>query len=71
MPSVVGNLLVQNSNGSFNLGDFYNVSPKKNAKNYNGSGSANVGFIINTCNGISATNTFDADVADQNQMKTA
>ncbi|MEC2989327.1 spore germination protein GerPF, partial [Bacillus cereus] len=23
MPSVVGNLVVQNSNGSFNLGDFY------------------------------------------------
>ena len=29
MPSVVGNLVVQNSNGSFNLGDFYNVSPKE------------------------------------------
>ncbi|PGT22642.1 hypothetical protein COD06_31360, partial [Bacillus cereus] len=27
MPSVVGNLVVQNSNGAFNLGDFYNVSP--------------------------------------------
>ena len=32
MPSVVGNLVVQNSNGSFNLGDFYNVSPKENTK---------------------------------------
>ena len=29
MPSIVGNMVVQNSNGSFNLGDFYNVSPKK------------------------------------------
>lgn len=38
MPSVVGNLVVQNSNGSFNLGDFYNVSPKENTKAYNGSG---------------------------------
>ena len=37
MPSVVGNLVVQNSNGSFNLGDFYNVSPKENTKAYNGS----------------------------------
>ena len=36
MPSVVGNLVVQNSNGSFNLGDFYNVSPKENTKAYNG-----------------------------------
>ncbi|HDX9530531.1 TPA: spore germination protein, partial [Bacillus thuringiensis] len=26
MPSILGNLVVQNSNGSFNLGDFYNVS---------------------------------------------
>ncbi|OPA10744.1 spore germination protein [Bacillus cereus] len=51
MPSFVGNLLIQNSKGSFNLGNFYNVSPKKNTKNYSGSGSA--------------------DVADQNQMKTA
>ena len=32
MPSVVGNLVVQNSNGSFNLGDFYNVSRKKTRK---------------------------------------
>ncbi|MCQ6343990.1 spore germination protein [Bacillus cereus] len=71
MPSVVGNLLVQNSRGSFNLGDFYNVSPKDNDKVYNGSRSANVGFIVNTFNGVSATNTFDANVADQDQVGTA
>ncbi|PEL96949.1 hypothetical protein CN602_25330 [Bacillus cereus] len=35
-------LLVQDSKGVFNLGDFYNISPKKNKQNYNGSGSANV-----------------------------
>ena len=63
MPSVVGNLVVQNSNGSFNLGDFYNVSPKENTKAYNGSGASNVGFVVNTFNGVSATNTFDSDVA--------
>ncbi|WP_412839098.1 spore germination protein [Bacillus paranthracis] len=57
MPSVVGNLVVQNSNGSFNLGDFYNVSPKENTKAYNGSGASNVGFVVNTFNGVSATNT--------------
>ncbi|CAI8934667.1 MULTISPECIES: spore germination protein [Bacillus] len=70
MPSVVGNLVVQNSNGSFNLGDFYNVSPKENTKAYNGSGSSNVAFVTNTFNGVSATNTFDSDVADQNQVGT-
>jgi len=53
MPSVVGNLVVQNSNGSFNLGDFYNVSPKENTKAYNGSGASNVGFVVNTFNGVS------------------
>lgn len=57
MPSVVGNLVVQNSNGSFNLGDFYNVSPKENTKAYNGSGASNVGFVVNTFSGVSATNT--------------
>ena len=71
MPSVVGNLVVQNSNGSFNLGDFYNVSPKENTKAYNGSGASNVGFVVNTFNGVSATNTFDSDLADQNQVGTA
>lgn len=71
MPSVVGNLIVQNSNGSFNLGDFYNVSPKENTKAYNGSGASNVAFIVNTFNGVSATNTFDPDVADQDQIVTA
>ncbi|EEK70373.1 MULTISPECIES: spore germination protein [Bacillus cereus group] len=71
MPSIVGNMVVQNSNGSFNLGDFYNVSPKENTKSYNGSGSSNVAFVANTFSSVSATNTFDADVADQNQVGTA
>ncbi|QWH09796.1 spore germination protein [Bacillus mycoides] len=70
MPSVVGTLVVQNSNGSFNLGDFYNVSPKENTKAYNGSGSSNVAFFANTFSGVSVTNTYDSDVADQNQVGT-
>ncbi|MEC2505025.1 spore germination protein [Bacillus cereus] len=68
MPSIVGNMVVQNSNGSFNLGDFYNVSPKANTKSYNGSGGSNAAFIVNNFNGVSATNTFDSDVADQDQV---
>lgn len=52
MPSVVANLVAQNSTGSFNLGDLYNVSPKENTKSYNGSGSSNVGFVINTFSGV-------------------
>lgn len=71
MPAILGNLVLQTSNGSFNLGDFYNVSPKENTKAYNGSGSSNVAFVLNTFNGVSATNTFDSDVADQSQVGTA
>lgn len=71
MPSFVGNVVVQNSNGSFNLGDFYNVSPKENGKAFNGSGASNVGFVVNTFNGINATNTFDPDINDQNQVGNA
>ncbi|EOP68307.1 spore germination protein [Bacillus cereus] len=70
MPSIVGNLVVQNSNGSFNLGDFYNVSPKENTKSYNGSGATNAAVFVNTFNGVSATNTFDSDIADQDQVVT-
>ncbi|MRA76143.1 spore germination protein, partial [Bacillus thuringiensis] len=51
--------------------DFYNVSPKENTKAYNGSGASNVGFVVNTFSGVSATNTFDSDLADQNQVGTA
>ncbi len=65
MPSVVGNLLVQNSRGSFNLDDFYTVSPKDNTKGYKGAS-----FIINTFNGLSSTNIFDANVTDQDQIRT-
>ncbi|HDR7967807.1 spore germination protein [Bacillus pacificus] len=71
MPSFVGNMVIQNSNGSFNLGDFYNVSPKENTQAYNGSGASNVAFVLNTFNCVSATNTFDSDVADQSQVGTA
>ncbi|MEH6936197.1 spore germination protein, partial [Bacillus sp. JJ783] len=38
---------------------------------YNGSGASNVGFVVNTFSGVSATNTFDSDLADQNQVGTA
>ncbi|TPV47277.1 spore germination protein [Bacillus dicomae] len=70
MPSIIGNMVMQNSNSYFNLGDFYNVSPKENTKAYNDSGASNVAFVLNTFNGVSATNTFDSDVADQNQVGT-
>ena len=33
--------------------------------------ASNVGFVVNTFNGVSATNTFDSDVADQDQIGTA
>ena len=70
MTCIVWNLVVQNSNASFNLGDFYNISQKVNTKLYNGSGASSVAFVLNTFNSVSGTNTFDSDVADQNQIGT-
>ncbi|KOS24998.1 spore gernimation protein GerPF [Bacillus anthracis] len=65
MPSVVEGFVVQNSNGSFNLGDFYNVSPKENTKAYNGSGSSNTGIKVQTFSGISTADVGDSDANDQ------
>ncbi|MED2764163.1 spore germination protein [Bacillus thuringiensis] len=57
MPRIIANLIVQNSVGSFNSGNFYSVSPK-NKKIYNGSDSANLVFIINTFNSVNTKNPF-------------
>lgn len=70
MLSIVENLVIQYSTGSVNLGDFYNASQKVNTKLYNGSGAANIAFVLNTFNDVSGTNAFDSDVADQNQIGT-
>ncbi|MFJ8456998.1 spore germination protein [Bacillus paramycoides] len=71
MPSVIGNLVVQNSNGSFNLGDFITFLQKKIQKLIMVQVHQMLLLLPNTFSGVSATNTFDSDVADQSQVGTA
>lgn len=68
MPSFIGGFFVDNNSGSINNGDFNNVSPKSASKIYQGQGSGSVGDLSPVVNGFNATNTFDADVVDQNRM---
>ncbi|HGE5782038.1 MULTISPECIES: spore germination protein [Bacillus] len=65
MPAVIDGVVIENCNGSINLGDKYNVHPIEQTKAYNGSGSSNVGFSVRAFNGISATDVYDKDVNDQ------
>ncbi|WIY60784.1 spore germination protein [Bacillus arachidis] len=65
MPAVIDGVVIENCNGTINLGDKYNVHPIEQTKAYNGSGSSNVGFSVKAFNGISATDVYDNDKYDQ------
>ncbi|WP_081584749.1 spore germination protein [Bacillus bingmayongensis] len=65
MPAVIDGVIIENCNGSLNLGDKYNVRPIVEEKSYSGSGSSNTGFAVRAFNGISATDVCDKDVNDQ------
>ncbi|HHT7201180.1 MULTISPECIES: spore germination protein [Bacillus] len=65
MPSVVEGVIIENCNGTINLGDKYNVQPIEKTKAYNGSGSSNTGFNVRTFSGISTADVRDNDVYDQ------
>ncbi|MBO1625126.1 spore germination protein [Bacillus sp. SY8(2021)] len=65
MPAVIDGVVIENCNGTINLGDKYNVHPIEQTKAYNGSGSSNVGFSVKAFNGISATDVYDNDKDDQ------
>ncbi|WP_053220393.1 spore germination protein [Virgibacillus senegalensis] len=67
MPSIVGPIKINSIDGGvINFGDSFYLSPKSTSKVSSGSGSFNTGDFINTNSGLSATNTADPDVADQN-----
>ncbi|MCM3616927.1 spore germination protein [Sutcliffiella horikoshii] len=67
MPSIIGPVKVTSvSGGIINFGDTFYISPKGTGKASLGSGGANTGNVINTNNGLNATNTIDPDVTDQN-----
>ncbi|SDY61791.1 Spore germination protein gerPA/gerPF [Bacillus sp. 166amftsu] len=65
MPAVIDGVVIENCNGTINLGDKYNVHPIEQTKAYNGAGSSNVGFSVKAFNGISATDVYDNDKDDQ------
>jgi len=53
------------------VGDTLYVSPKVTSKTFGGSGAFNTGNFIIANNGISLTNTLDADAFDQNVVGNA
>ncbi|EJR68550.1 hypothetical protein IIO_00078 [Bacillus cereus VD115] len=65
MPAVVEGVIIENCNGTINLGDKYNVQPIEKTKAYNGSGSSNTGLNVRTFSGISTADVRDSDVYDQ------
>ncbi|MGL4820474.1 MAG: spore germination protein [Bacilli bacterium] len=65
MPSFIGTLNIDTTGGVTNFGDSFYVSPKSAAKTYAGSGSVNTANVIVTNNALSAINTLDTDVSDQ------
>ncbi|GAB6555316.1 spore germination protein [Bacillus mobilis] len=65
MPSIVEGVIIENCNGTINLGDKYNVQPIEKTKAYNGAGSSNTGKKVQTFSGISTTDVGDNDVYDQ------
>jgi len=70
MPSIAGPIKIDaiNSGGVFNVGDTLNISPKSANKSYAGSGSFNTGDFLQINNGVSSTNTLDADGFDGSNL---
>jgi spore germination protein PA len=70
MPAIVGAVKVNSigNSGIFNIGDVLYMAPDSLAKTFAGAGSFNTGDGMNISNSNSVTNTYDADVNDQNQV---
>ncbi|ARI78068.1 spore germination protein [Halobacillus mangrovi] len=67
MPAIVGPISINSVGGGVvNFGDSFYLSPKSTSKTNSGSGALNTGNWIITNNGLSSTNPFDPDGADQN-----
>ncbi|WP_078408625.1 spore germination protein [Priestia abyssalis] len=71
MPAIVGPVNIGNAGGIVTFGDVFYISPKETSKSASGSGAGNTGNFIITNNGLSATNTLDPDIADQNNAANA
>lgn len=70
MPAIVGSIKINNVGLSaiVHIGDAIQLSPFSSAKTFAGAGSFNTGDNLRTFNTFSATNTYDADLADSNQF---
>jgi spore germination protein PA len=68
MPAVVGAVQVISigTGGVFHIGDVYRISPYAATKTFAGAGSFNTGDGLFVYNQLSNTNTYDADVMDEN-----
>lgn len=66
MPAIIGPVQIFNVGGGVvHFGDTAFISPKSSSKLYTGSGSDSTGALVITNNGISASNTLDANLIDQ------
>ncbi|MFC4322319.1 spore germination protein [Litchfieldia salsa] len=66
MPAIVGPCKINSIGGGVvNFGDAFYLSPKDTSKTNAGCGAFNTGDFIMTNSGVSATNTFDSDLNDQ------
>ena len=66
MPAIIGPIQIVNVGGGIvQFGDTLYISPKTSSKTYAGSGGFNTGGFIIANNGISGTNTVDANLIDQ------
>lgn len=68
MPAVIGAVNINSVSGTVNFGDALNLSPKSNTKEFLGSGSSNVGNMVNANNGFSIVNTIDPSIAENVQI---
>lgn len=68
MPAIVGGIkIISVGTGSIvHIGDAIQLAPQSVAKTFAGAGSFNTGDNLRTFNSISATNTYDSDIADGN-----
>ncbi|WP_152396906.1 spore germination protein [Paenibacillus guangzhouensis] len=70
MPSIVGAIKINSvaSGGIVQIGDAIQLSPESTSKSYAGPGSFNIGDFMTNNSGLSATNTWDPDVNDSNNV---
>ncbi|MGE7764066.1 spore germination protein [Peribacillus sp. NPDC096540] len=66
MPAIVGPVQIFNvAEGNLLFGDAAVISPKASHKTVAGSGSANIGVLVLSANGLNGSNVLDINGVDQ------